>query len=296
MNLKWRTTQKYERKGRLDVIGGSRPDEMRSCYAARHVGLVGARAALVLAFLVIISFLTVSVSYGGIPSITDDAGTVGKNGFQVEVLGEYTRDKEEGIKSKALDVTASFTYGIHDAVDIVLSFPYQSWKVTDQEGFAEKERGISDLALEVKWRFFDRDGFSLAAKPGLTLPTGNEKKGLGAGRATYSMLLIASKEVKPWSLDANIGYTRNENRHDERKDLWSIAIGASVEVSKYFKLVANAGIESNPDKGSKTAPAWMLGGFIYSPHENFNIGLGVSAGLTKPSPDLSLRGGITWSF
>lgn len=296
MDRRCKKTTGREHTGELTITVKSGQDETGMRLAVQRAGLAGIRALPMLMFVCIISVIIASVSHGAIPSITDDAGTVGKGGFQVEILGEHARDKEEGTKSRTLDVSASFTYGILDTVDIVLAFPYLSWKVTDQDGVTGKERGISDLALEVKWRFFDRDGFSLAIKPGVTVPTGNEKKGLGAGRATYSMLFIASKEVKPWSFDANIGYIRNENRHDERRDLWSLAIGTSVEISKYFKLVANAGVETNPDKSSKTAPAWLLGGLIYSPHEKFNIGLGVSVGLTRPAPDVSVRGGITWSF
>jgi hypothetical protein len=30
--------------------------------------------------------------------------------------------------------------------------------------------------LELKWRFFEKDGLSFALKPGIAFPTGNEKK------------------------------------------------------------------------------------------------------------------------
>ena len=43
-------------------------------------------------------------------------------------------------------------------------------------------------------------------------------------------------------------------------------------------------------------PAYILGGFIYSVKENFDIGIGVKGGLTKPETDISVRGGITWRF
>lgn len=256
------------------------------------------RLKTVMATAVLVSWFfmrTTSLCYGAIPLITDDTGTQGKGKVQIEALGGYTYDKEEGIKSEENVIATALTYGIVDPVDITLFLLYQSWSI-DGKSFTERENGLSDLAMEVKWRFFEKEGFSFALKPGLTLPTGNEKKGLGAGKSIYYIYFIGSKELKPWSFNANVVYIRNENKIDERRDLWSVSLATTVEITKGFKLVADTGVESNPDKSSDVLPAWILGGFIYSPMENFDIGLGLKGGLTKPASDITIRGGLTWRY
>jgi len=249
---------------------------------------------------VFLFLLTIPMGFPGdavaaIPLITDDTGTQGKGKFQLEILGEYGHDKEEGIKEETQGATASFSYGVLDPVDIVLSVPYAFWETKDSE-CTEKDEGFSDLAIEAKWRFFEREGFSFALKPGLTLPTGDEDKGLGAGRATGSLFLIVSKEVSPWAFHLNLAYIRNENKNDERYNLWHASLASSYEIFKQLKLVGDIGIETNPDRCSSVDPAYILGGIIYSPLENFDIGLGIQGGLTDTETDLSVRGGIAWRF
>lgn len=248
-------------------------------------------------------FLSLSIMMAGsateavaaIPLITDDTGTQGKGNFQLEVLGEYEHDKEEGLKGETEGVTASLIYGILDPVDIVFSVPY-AFQREKEGGCTEEEDGLADLTLEAKWRFFEREGFSLALKPGLTLPTGDEDECLGTGRVGGYVYLIASEEISPWAFHLNLGYIRNENKIDERYDLWHASLAASYELFKSWKLVGDIGMEDNPDRGSSIDPAYILGGLIYSPLESFDIGVAIKSGLTDAEADLSVRGGITWRF
>lgn len=249
-------------------------------------------------FLTIIMVIIVCINtnaFAASPLITDDTGTQGKGKFQVEFCGAYSDDREDGVTSKGTDLSTTFSYGIIDKVDIVLSVPYQFLRAEDDES-ANKTDGFSDIAIEAKWRFFEKNGFSMALKPGITLPTGNEEKGLGKGRSAYYLYFITSKEIAPWAFHFNLVYFRNENKNGERHDIWHASLAATLEVVKNLKLVGDIGVESNPEKSSAVLPAYILGGFIYSVKENFDIGLGVKSGLTGVETDLSLRGGITWRF
>ena len=126
-------------------------------------------------------------SFAAHPLITDDTGTQGKGKFQLEVNSEFTKEKEqqyntdeekwETKKETGGEMATILSYGITDNVDFVLGLPYQ-WKKTRIDGVittnaTEQGDGISDVSLEVKWRFFEKDGLSLALKPGITLPTGD---------------------------------------------------------------------------------------------------------------------------
>ena len=240
-------------------------------------------------------FLVVGTSYAAIPLVTDDTGTQGKGKFQLELSGEYAHDKQESVTNKNSSFSATLTYGIADPVDIILSIPYQSWHA-DDSGSKTSESGFSDLAIETKWRFYEKEGLSFALKPGFTIPTGDDKKDLGNGKITYYLYLITSKEMNPWSFHLNLAYIRNENKEYDRKNMWHASLASTVEVVKNLKLVGDIGVESNPERSSSNPPAYILGGLIYSPRENFDIGLGLKGGLTKSETDVALRGGITWRF
>jgi len=238
---------------------------------------------------------TAGAAFAAIPLITDDTGTQGRGNFQLELFGEYGHDREGIITTKTSDVSATLTYGLIETVDIVLGIPYQAWSSDNSESLV-KGNGIADLSLEAKWRFYEKEGLSLALKPGFTIPTGDTEKGLGAGRPTYHLLFIATKQMKPWEFDMNVGYLYNENTAGERKNIWSASLDAQVEVVKDLKLALDVGLATNPDSSSDTPPAYVLGGLIWSLRENLDIGLGVKVGLTKPETDISVRGGITWRF
>ena len=136
----------------------------------------------------------------------------------------------------------------------------------------------------------------MAVKPGITLPTGNENKGLGTGKVTYSSYLIASKEFHPWEFHVNFGYIRNENKVDERKDIWHASLAMEVEVIKDLKIVGNIGFERNRDKTSNTPPAFLIGGVIYTLHKNLDLDFAIKAGLTKPETDITFLTGLTYKF
>ena len=53
------------------------------------------------------------------------------------------------------------------------------------------------------------------------------------------------------------------------RDIWHASLASEVEAGKNLKLVANIGMEKNPDKGSSTDPAFILGGLIYSVSRKF---------------------------
>jgi hypothetical protein len=251
------------------------------------------QGALYVVFLFFFVFSATESSAGIL--ITDDAGPMGKGKFELDLIGEYGHDKDARITAKASDFSATLTYGVIEPVDIVLNVPYQFWSSEDS-GSKEKGSGISDLGVEVKWRFYEKEGVSFALKPGFTIPTGDEKRGLGTGRVTAYLYFIASKEIGPWAIHMNLGYTRNENNVDQRKDVWHASVASTFEVVKRLTLVGDIGLGTNTDRSSDTPSAYILGGLTYSVSENVDIGLGIKGGLTRPEKDIAARGGITWRF
>lgn len=234
------------------------------------------------------------------PLITDDTGVQGKGKTQLEVNGEYNYDKERldgvSVKEKEWQLGATLSYGITNEIDLVLTTPYR-WTKGEENGLTTaRENGLSDATLEAKWRFWEHEGSSLAIKPGIILPTGDEDKGLGAGKVGYSLFLIGTQEMKPFTFHANLGYKRSENCLNEREDIWHASIAAEWEVMENLKLVANTGIETNPERDSNTDPAFLLGGVVYSVNEDLDLDAGVKFGLNDVETDYTLLAGLTYRF
>ncbi|MGE5173073.1 MAG: transporter [Betaproteobacteria bacterium] len=234
------------------------------------------------------------------PLITDDTGTQGTGKFQLEINGQYDSDKENvngvSVRTTGGQAAATLSYGFVDSADLALSVPYLWNKVKRDGVLVSNDDGISDTIFEIKWRFFEQEGLSFAAKPGISFPTGNEHKGLGMGRTGYHVFIIGSQEAAPWAFHVNAGYVRNEKREDERTDLWHASLAAAYDVIKNLKLVGNIGIERNADKASDNEPAFLLGGVIYTVTEDFDIDFGVKSGMTTSEADLSLLAGTTLRF
>jgi hypothetical protein len=246
-----------------------------------------------------------STSFSAHPLVTDDTGTQGKGKFQLEMNGEAAREKEtlNGVETREDDRELSVTLsaGAAEPVDIIIGVPWL-WSQVKESGITvSDESGAGDVSLEVKWRIFELGGLSLAVKPGLTLPTGNEKKGLGNGRPSYGLTLIATQEFERSFLHFNVGYARNEfelatDRESNRRDIWNGSVAAGVEIVKSLTLLADIGAETNGDKGSDTWPVFFLGGFIYSVTEDLDVDLGIKTGLNSSEADLAALAGVAWRF
>jgi hypothetical protein len=136
-------------------------------------------------------------------------------------------------------------------------------------------------------------------KPGVSLPTGDEDKGLGNGKTSYSAFFITTKEAGPWAFYFNVGYVHNEyklqtDEEANRKDIWHVSLASQVEVVKDLNLVANIGMERNPDVTSDVNPAFVLGGLVYAVGENMDLDFGIKGGLNKAETDYAVLVGITW--
>ena len=229
------------------------------------------------------------------PLITDDAGTVGAGNAQLELNGETGHDKEDGITTKTRQGNASFSYGISELVDLVIDLPYLQVRTSDDTA-AMTENGFSDTSIAVKWRLYEHDGLSLAIKPGLTLPTGDDEDGLGAGKVGYNLFFITTKEMAPWAFHLNLGYIKNKNTLAEEEDIWHASIASTVEVANNLTAVANLGVERNTDKLAGTDPAFFLAGLIYAMSDNLDLDCGIKFGLNDYETDRTVLAGLTWKF
>lgn len=229
------------------------------------------------------------------PLITEDTGTQGQGRFQLELTTERGYKDEDYAAEHERQSAATFSYGARDNMDIIFGLPYQRIS-SDASGDIETNNGISDAGLDIKWRFLAKDNLSMALKPGVTFPTGDETEGLGSGKAAYSLYLVTSLEPRPWAFHLHLGYLHHRNIADERESIWHASVGGWREFGEKLKIVGDIGVNTNTDKSSNTEPAFLILGVICSITDDFDLDAGIKKGLTNPETDYALLGGVTFRF
>lgn len=256
-------------------------------------------------FNILCMFILSHVAFAAHPLITDDTGTQGKGRLQIEVNAEYAKDKETAdgvtVKETGTEAALTFSWGVTEETDFVIGIPRQSFILKEDGAQVASESGVSDLSLELKYRFYEKNGLSLAVKPGVSMPTGDEEIGLGTGKVCYGIMFITTKEAGSWTIHGNAGYNINEfklqaDRDANRRGIWHVSAAAEYEVVKDLKAVANLGIEQKSEKGTGTDPAFLIGGLIYALSENFDVDAGIKLGLNRAETDTTVLAGIAMRF
>jgi hypothetical protein len=283
------------------------------------------------------------------PLITDDTGTQGKGGFQLEIGYQHDHidfrwiDKNpQSILTGTLEgqsnfgrvlnrddinmATLALTYGIIDNLDVVVGIPFLNIKSKESRLFfagplqfltmksTSTFSGLSDITTEFKWKFYEYKAISLAIKPGIVFPSGDEYETLGNGRMGGYCYLISTVDLTPVVMHVNLGYIRNENDHSERENIWHASLAFEFWIVKdILRLVADGVLERNRFKWSNINDVTVVGGIVVSPTENVDLDLGfkwrfAEKGTQDPGsryalpqgiftrPDYSFTGGVTIRF
>ncbi|HWI41226.1 MAG TPA: transporter, partial [Verrucomicrobiae bacterium] len=191
------------------------------------------KAALAASVAVI---LYAGAAHAAHPLATEDTGTVEKGKYQLELSTEVGRAGGSASRETATEFAASFTAGLTDRIDLSLGLPFDTVRERDPLG-VNRHSGLGDAELASKIRFLESGRFSLAVRPAVTMPLGDEDRVLGGGRISYGASLIASTDLKPFGVHAVVGYARNNNA-GERRDIVSASAAATAEVGHGVQLVA----------------------------------------------------------
>ena len=174
--------------------------------------------------------------------------------------------------------------------------------------------GVGDVLLNYRYQLCreDRQGFALAPRFSLSVPTGSERKGLGLGAVGYQVGVPVSKRVsKGLAVHFNLGATyfpgvrvAAATAGHTRTDLWWTSEGTSaiwlaspvlnlvLEAVAYQTQVADA-----PDSKTRVTQAILNPGLRYAlnfPSGQLVLGVSVPVGVTRASPDPSLFLYLSW--
>lgn len=233
----------------------------------------------------------VHTAYAAHPLITDDTGTQDAGNSQLEINTDRLRQRP--YSSNVGNVT--YTYGATANLDLFFNAP-----VT-----LSSPSGINDVALGAKWRFYERDGTSFALEPSILLPSGDEKKSLGTGKAGAAVTLIGNWERGPWTLHGNLAisvspYKLPADRDANRNTLWRVSAAARYALTEQWQLVGDIGVLRDSDPNSNGHPAYFLTGAIYSPLPTLDLdaglrfGIGCAACVAQVHRQFGV--GLTWRF
>jgi len=254
-----------------------------------------------------------SLAWAAHPFITDDTGTQGAGGWQLELLGDWNRhDSTAPTGAGAVQqrrrvtlLTPVLTYGLSDRVDLAVGAAHIDQRITENGIVTESAAGVSDTALELKWRFWESNGFSMALKPALLLPTGDEKRGLGTGALSYGLNTIVTFEAEPWTLLGNLAYARlrfkrPQDALDERQDLFRLSGGVAYALRKGLKLVGEAGARTNESRDDPFLPGrnghYAMVGFVYSPSDKIDLDAGFRKSVNHAELDRAFLLGATFRW
>jgi hypothetical protein len=237
------------------------------------------------------------------PLVTDDTGTQGAGGNQVEIAFNRERERSEGETSTVRSFLAVYTRGLTDSLDAYVSAVHSD-RASSVPG--EDAEGAGNPAIGFKWRFWeDAAGkWSAAWKPELQfgLSTHKERRGLAAGRNGYASTLVVTRETAFGALHANLGATRvryelQENRAANRRMLYRLSAAPVFELTPAWKVAIDAGLTTNPDKARRARMGYVELGAIWQPHDDLELALGWIAQLGDGEPRVrTLTAGLTWRF
>jgi len=243
----------------------------------------------VILFLLPVMFAA-SQSRAAHPLITEDTGTQGKGRWQLELNGERTSDSTGGNSTRGTQLNGTLSYGLIDTLDLQLTQSHLR-----QRGTTGNASGGLDMAIDAKWRFYSNGPMSLGLKPGVTLPTGHDERGLGSGRATYGSLLILSYEPEGWAFHSHVGYRHNRNTAGNRVALKHASAALTYAATPSLRLVVDVAADTNPDPTStRTLRQLVLGG-IYKLTDSIDLDAGFRRG-NDPATDRAVLMGATFRW
>lgn len=226
------------------------------------------------------------------PYLTDDTGTQGTGHWQLELIAErhrndHSADTGSGAVREVRALTLFspvLTYGALETVDVAFSASHLRQHATQDGSVSQASDGLSDSTLELKWRFYEENRTSMALKPGVVLPTGDEERGLGTGKLSWGVNFIVAHQLEPWTFLVNVAYARARYKRPEdteanRPHLWRASAGVGYSVREDLRLVGEAGSRTNGATDDPFLPGrnghFVMLGLIYSPSDDVDLDIGV---------------------
>jgi len=217
------------------------------------------------------------------PLDTEDTKTLEPGQVELELRGDYEKSPDE----KEWSLTTTLNIGVFPGLEVDVDAPFV---LLDPEDDSTRG-GVGDVELTTKYRLLDeterRPAFMGAVV--LRLPTGDEDRGLGEEGVDVLPLAVVSKTFGPLTLTLNGGYTFVTRDRD--LDFWVVTGSFEYEITDAWSLVGEIVSElGTHDRGDVVV---LRAGTVLAITEGIEVYTAVGFGLTRDSPDVTVRLGVT---
>ncbi|MFZ4535994.1 transporter [Propionivibrio sp.] len=237
------------------------------------------------------------------PLITDDTGTQGVGGNQLELSFNEDRAKLAGNTDRIRSLPVAYTRGLTDTIDIFAGISYARIHAGTS---GDSSSGAGNPAIGGKWRFYENgeSKTSFAVKPEILFPVSSDREsgGLGTGKTSGNLTFILTQEVPFGAIHLNAGLGRDRFRDTLiNPDLTKtrVSIAPVWDVTEQWKLALDLGTESARAGGTGVRSDFVELGAIYSPNKDLDFAVGFIHSADNDSPRTTTdtaTAGITWRF
>lgn len=185
----------------------------------------------------------------GPPFLTDDPEPTETGHW--EIYGPFADVAGKGNEftgSTGVEVNYGPVPGVQLTVELPVAYAHDA---------AGTSWGAGDVAVSVKYRFYHDEaaGLSIAAFPGLTIPTGSN--GMSNGRVTALLPLWVQKDAGPWSVFGGGGYAINPG--DGNRDYWTGGIAVTRHVGEKLLIGVEADRQGADTDGGAASTSLGIG-------------------------------------
>ena len=222
------------------------------------------------ATLFLSSVIVATVARAGPPFVTDDPEIPPLHGWEINIpLSLEHETGESVVEAPVVDIN----YGLTSNVELMIEFAFLHATL----GENRTEHGLSDTGVGVKWRFLKEgpQAPQIAVYPQVVIPTGDSRRGLGEGKASYVLPLVAQKSWGAWTVFGNLGGV--VQRTSESRDFWFQGVAVVREVTPHLELGVEEYGNSPIDRDEPSSLGFNAGG-IWMASET--VGVLFSAGRT----------------
>ncbi|RQR40214.1 hypothetical protein DIE23_00740 [Burkholderia sp. Bp9143] len=235
------------------------------------------RTRFVHAMLAVGTCLFSHAALAGPPFVTDDPEPVERGHFEIDTAASGTvRQGSHAGLLPGVEVNYGLLDNLQVSVNAGMAFMHASGDRTHY--------GFGDTELGAKYRFITEDDTGwrpqVAFAPSVTLPTGNDRLGLGDGHAHVLLPLWMQKSIGDWTTFGGGGYV--VNRHAGRNGYWTAGWAALRKFGDRLQLGGEVFYTGAASVDDPSAVGFNLGG-IYGMTEHDRILFSFGRGITHVS-------------
>lgn len=233
------------------------------------------------------------------PDFVESTDVVGRGRVQIEVGVSSERNKVDGSRERLATTPTLIRMGIGEALELrVETDGYARSRVDDGSGMQQRERGMSDASLGLKWHQRDGDDKGSAALAWLV------HLDIDSGSTAFrgQGLRPSLRAVAEWELSDSISLglmpgvlvDKNSEGHRYAAGMFALTLGKAL-TPKWKTFIELAGQHLATKKNGGNV-ATVDTGVTYLVSDNLQLDLSVSRGITSHTPDWQWGLGLSVRF